>query len=108
MTLRRFEALLRGLPLESLVARELGAHKPGDWSNTDELLAAAIYEHRLANFYFVKANAKRGTHVPEPKPIRRPDGAARQNRPRPASAEELAAKLGMSGGVVTYTPKAKG
>ena len=65
-------------------------------------------ELRTANFYFVKAHTKKGTHVAEPKAIRRPVAGDGQDRKRPFSAEELARALGKGPGVIRYTPKTKG
>jgi hypothetical protein len=66
-----------------------------------------VNEIRTSNFYFVKAHTKKGSHVPEPKVIRRPTGAGEQDRKRPFTAEELARALGKGPGVIRYTPKTK-
>lgn len=101
--------LVRQLPLESRVARKLGAHKPGDFTN-GELLSldlAAIGAELLsgANWLFLKAHAKKGTVIPDPLKIPRlwrstgDDGPKRQSSP-----EEVAAFFG-SRMKIRYTPK---
>ncbi len=77
---------------------------PG-WSNVEELLAAVVEELRHSSYLFVKAHTKKGHHVPEPKPIRRPGADGRHHRKRPTSAEELAAAIGRGAGTVRYTPR---
>ena len=110
MSARRLGVLVRTLPLESQTARGLGAFKPGDWTNTEELLARTVDELAAANYYFLKAHARRGTVVREPKPIPRPASAMRQTPPKPAaSADQLAAFVGRKrkglGPIIDYTPK---
>lgn len=83
----------------------LGAPKPGDWTNVDELLVGVVNELRIARYLFSVANAKKGTRVPEPKMVRRPGSGRDEDRKRPFTAEELARALGKGPGVVRYTPK---
>jgi len=96
---------VKGLPPESTTARLLGAPKPGDWTNTEELLAATVNELRASRYLFVRAHVKKGTSVPEPTMIRRPGAVRGEDRKRPATAEELARALGKGPGVIRYTPR---
>lgn len=106
--------LTKALPLESRTARALGATKPGDWTVSDYLLALIADEVRAGNYLFVKAHAKKGAIVQEPKPLPRPSTGEEEERKRPASAEELvdfvAKRKGRttprrSRGIVRYVPK---
>lgn len=98
-----------GLPLESNTLRKLGAWKPGEWHNVEELLAQimeTIYEgHRL----FYKANAKKGSQPPPPLKVPRPahveEQTAKAKKKRPATSEELARFFGNRSVIVNYTPK---
>lgn len=96
---------IRNLPHESQTSRLLNEWKPNEWGNVEELLAATVNELRAANHLFLKANVKKGTHIPEPQMVRRPDPAAEEDRRRPASPEELAAALKIGPGRVRYSPK---
>jgi hypothetical protein len=111
ITFRRLAALVYGLPIESRLARDLGAPKPGDpvpigvgWSNVEELLAAGIEATNRVGYYIVKANSRKGAHVQAPNPIPRPSRPGRHHRKQQTTAVELAAALGR-GGNVRYTPK---
>lgn len=88
----------------------MGALKPGDWTQGEELLAGLVeIEHDFRNL-FVLAN--RDPKKPSPRldtlRVPRPSDRAEQTKPRPASAEELAAFLKGSRGLVSYTPKSIG
>lgn len=108
ITLRRLEVLVRGLPLESKTARELGAVKPGEWTNVEELLAGVA--EIMADFRNLFVLANRDPKKPKPRlpevRVPRPGSANGQDRAKkkPASGAELAAFIGHRG-MVHYTPK---
>jgi len=97
--------LVTQLPLESQTARHKGAPRPGGWTQETELLAGVVDLLIIGNYLFTKAHTKKGTTVPKPERVRRPDAARQVHKRRPFTAEELAAKLGRSRGVVRYHPK---
>lgn len=100
--------LVRGLPLESRTARTLGAHKPGDLTAYEllsldlEAIAAEILSG--ANWLFIKAHVKKGTHVPDPLKIPRVWRETGEDTKRQSTPEEVAAFFG-SRIQVRYTPK---
>lgn len=103
---RWLEVHVLNLPNESETARAFGAYKPGDWTNADELAMGLFNEAQLTNYILLVANSAKGTSIPKPTMIRRPGGVPEQNRPKVATAEELATALRMGPGIVDYTPKA--
>lgn len=57
----------------------------------------------------MKAHAKKGAIVPEPKMIRRPNDPDEQDKRRPLTGEDLVKALAKKGiGRVRYTPKDEG
>lgn len=109
ISFRRLDVLTCGLPLESRIARELGAPKPGEWDTVDELLAANV--EILGDFRNLFVLANRDPKQPRPKlpevRVPRPGDDRRQDRDRPATGEELARFL-KGRGLVRYTPKTNG
>lgn len=96
------------MPLESQTARLLGAPRPDEASVEAHLLAAVYNAVRGQTYAFVKAHTKKGTIVPEPRPIRLPVRGDEQHKARPATPEELAAALGRGGrGTVRYEAKSE-
>lgn len=108
ITARRLRVLIQGLPLESRTARALGAPKPGEPSGADllalDLAAIGVELLSGANYLFVKANVKRGTHVPDPLKIPRVWRETGEDKKRPSTPAEVAAFFG-SRLQVRYTPK---
>lgn len=109
ISFRRLGVLVDGLPLESRLARAVGAPKPGSWTNVEELLAGVV--EVLGDFrnLFVMANSdpKKGRPNLPPLRVPRPDADGRKDRKRPATSGELA-KFLQGRGLVRYTPKTNG
>ncbi|MEU9084580.1 hypothetical protein [Streptomyces sp. NPDC048357] len=71
---RRLQVLLKHLPRDSAVNRELFG-EAADWSVTDHLLAATVDHLAAANWMFACVNAAEDDDPPEaPEPVPRPDG----------------------------------
>ncbi|MBT2445905.1 hypothetical protein J7F03_02125 [Streptomyces sp. ISL-43] len=71
---RRLQVLLKHLPRDSSVNRELFG-EASDWSVTDHLLAAAVDHLAAANWMFASVNTPEDEDPPErPDPVPRPDG----------------------------------
>lgn len=108
MTFRRFEVLLRGLPDESLTVRNLGAVRPGQWHNVEELLAVLIETVFEGHRLLYSIHSKRGRRPPAPLKVPRPSSSSEQTPPKEqSSTEELLAFFGNPKNAieVRYTPK---
>ncbi|MEU3482465.1 hypothetical protein AB0E66_30555 [Streptomyces sp. NPDC033753] len=69
---RRVLALIKHLPRDSAVQRELHG-EAADWSVTDHLLAATVDHLAVANWMFACVNTGEDGDTPEaPKPVPRP------------------------------------
>lgn len=82
---------------------------PGQWGNAEELLATMIEVlGDFRNVYIKSRPRKKGTAAPNTTPIKipRPKGRDGQDRdrPKPATAGELAKFLGAQGVQIDYTP----
>lgn len=108
MSFHRLAVLVSRLPVESETARSLGAPRPGEWTATDHLLALVADQLAIGNHFFLLAHVKKGTSVPKPKMVPRPGDVTTETKRRPATAEELAAALGRTKGLVRYHPKGEG
>ncbi|MCX5123155.1 hypothetical protein [Streptomyces sp. NBC_00347] len=84
---RRLQVLLKHLPRDSSVNRELFG-EAADWSVTDHLLAATVDHLAAANWMFACVNAAEDGDAPDaPEPVPRPDGkpyAGPDEQPDPA------------------------
>lgn len=106
LTARRLEVLVFGLPLESRTMRELGALKPGEWHNAEELLATLIEVVWEGHRLFFSAHAKKGKKPPAPLKVPRPTRSGEQTPPKEQSTrEELLAAFSAGGVIVQYAPK---
>lgn len=74
---RRLAVLVRHLPRDSAVHRELYG-EAADWAVTDHLLAAAVDHLAAANWMFARVNSDEDADATEPPaPLPRPDGTRR-------------------------------
>lgn len=87
MSSRRLSVLVRHLPRDSAVGRELYG-EAAEWSVGDHLLAAAVDHLAAANWMFSCVNAADDADRPDPpEPVPRPDGEAYTSRaPGPADS----------------------
>ncbi|MER6078584.1 hypothetical protein [Streptomyces sp. NPDC001833] len=83
LTARRLALLIKHLPRESALNRELHG-EAAEWSVSDHLLAAAVDHLAAANWMFASVNSEEGDQPEPPAPVPRPsyDDAG------PPSAEE--------------------
>ncbi|MCX4982815.1 hypothetical protein [Streptomyces sp. NBC_00572] len=92
---RRVLALIKNLPQDSAVQRELHGES-AEWSITDHLLAATVDHLAVANWMFLCVNGGEDGDQPDPpEPVPRPggpdrddDGADTDENGRSARAEE--------------------
>ncbi|QEU79296.1 hypothetical protein [Streptomyces subrutilus] len=71
---RRLQVLVKHLPRESSVNRELFG-EAADWSVTDHLLAATVDHLAAANWMFASVNSEEDADpLDAPEPVPRPDG----------------------------------
>ncbi|MFE1308560.1 hypothetical protein [Streptomyces sp. NPDC058755] len=84
LTSRRVAVLVRHLPRDSALLRELHG-EAAEWTTTDHLLAAAVDQLAEANWMFAMVNRDEDSEPPEyPQPVPRPEGRT------PAAEEEPA------------------
>lgn len=98
ISLRRFRALLRGIPArDSALGAKLDVRQVGEWGNVEELLVLVAQVVDAGNRLFFSAHSKKGAQQPKPldvpRPGRRGEEEAEKKR-RPATSEELAAFFG--------------
>ncbi|GAA4905247.1 hypothetical protein ACFPM3_30190 [Streptomyces coeruleoprunus] len=75
---RRLAVLIKHLPRDSAVTRELEG-EAADWNVTDYLLAHAVDHLAAANWMFVTVNSDEDADLPEPPvPVPRPGDGQRQ------------------------------
>lgn len=91
---RRFRSLVRGLPQDSALSRELNPEWSG-WGNVEELLATTIEVVDLGNRILHAAYCKE-PH-PDPIEIRRPGRTP--ERPKMATSEEMVSFFKRTGGI---------
>lgn len=108
--MRRFRSLVAGLPKDSATARALDPHG-GHWPTDTELMAQVVDSLSILNVNFVRANSKKGTSVPNPSFVPRPDlpeeavaaiASGTAPKRRMSSPDEMRAFFG---GSVRYSPK---
>lgn len=84
---RRLAVLIRHLPRDSAVNRELFG-EAADWTVTDHLLAAAVDHLAAANWMFARVNSDEASPPDPPLPVPRPGDAATEPAPDPDPAAE--------------------
>lgn len=94
--MRRFESLLGGLPLDGALARSLDPERLGvGWTRTDDFLAliSELLDHgNRQEFAF---NTKKGTKIPPPIFIPRPNSEQRVRDKSPQSVARVLRNLDM-------------
>jgi len=93
-SVRRLGVLLRGLPRDSALWRDLDLAARHGWGHNEELLATLLELVDLGNRQFVSANSKRGQVQPDPIIIRRPTTPPKR-RATPEETEAFFANLGI-------------
>jgi len=96
--MRRLAALVNGLPLDSALVRSYDPDRLGrGWDSKSELLAMIAELIDQSNRFFIAANSKRGTQLPRPLYIARPDDNRRglPQRNQKAAVRALFAKQGV-------------
>ncbi|MFF5144055.1 hypothetical protein ACFY6U_30735 [Streptomyces sp. NPDC013157] len=83
LTARRLALLIKHLPRESALNRELHG-EAAEWSVSDHLLAAAVDHLAAANWMFASVNSEEGDQPEPPAPVPRPS----YDDAEPPSAEE--------------------
>jgi hypothetical protein len=82
----------------------VGAPQPGDWTNTDELLAGLLELTHSATVLQMRIHSKEGAAMPKPLVIPRPHRTGEETRRRGSTIGDLK-KLFGARGAVAYTPK---
>ncbi|MFJ8490875.1 hypothetical protein ACIRBZ_21350 [Streptomyces sp. NPDC094038] len=83
LTARRLALLIKHLPRESALNRELHG-EAAEWSVSDHLLAAVVDHLAAANWMFASVNSEEGDQPEPPAPVPRPS----YDDAEPPSAEE--------------------
>lgn len=98
MSMRRFLALLEGLPVTSATVRAADERAGMGWTVDTDLLAliAEVLDHGNAQQYMI--HSKKGTQPPKPINIPRPGDEERRRKRRIATPEEI--KEIFSGGMI--------
>lgn len=89
MSMRRFQALVAGLPAEGATARALGERAAVGWSVDSDLLALIAELLDYGNRQQFVINSKPGKKPPRPLDIPRPEDARKRRERRKATAEDL-------------------
>ncbi len=100
MGARRLAALINGLPLDSALVRSYDPDRLGrGWDLQTEMLAIVAELIDRHDRHFLMANTKRGTTIPKPLYIARPDDAKRGRsatpKTDPAALKRFAAQRGI-------------
>ncbi|MFE6100708.1 hypothetical protein ACFVQ4_12160 [Streptomyces laurentii] len=96
---RRLSVLIKNLPNDSAVLRELHGES-ADWSVGDHLLAAAVDHLAVANWMFACVNTGEDDDPPEPpQPVPRPGAGSGSDRDADADDEAESGKGGAEAGV---------
>ncbi|MGW0945242.1 hypothetical protein ACWD4O_22205 [Streptomyces sp. NPDC002623] len=82
LTARRLTVLIKQLPRDSALNRELHG-EAAEWSVTDHLLAAAVDHLAAANWMFACVNSEEGDQPEPPAPVPRPTGPAQDEEDVP-------------------------
>lgn len=94
LSTRRLRVLVRHLPRESALVRELHG-EAAEWGLAEHLLAGAVDELAVGNWLFVAANSDENADVPErPRPVPRP-GVEEDDQAASASPDQIAAFFGV-------------
>ena len=99
VSMRRLRHLVAGLPKDSAFFRS-AYPEAANWTQTHELLATLIEVTDAVHLRHLSAITKRGTRLPKPLSITRPNVKPKQRRK--ATADDLKK---IFGGAVRYVPK---
>lgn len=90
MSMRKFEALLDGLPLDGSLARSLDPYRAGvGWTRQDDFLALLAELLDYGNRQYFAFNVKKGTKIPQPIFIPRPQEPQTERDTSPKSVARL-------------------
>lgn len=92
LTYRRLGVLLKALPRESLVVREISG-PVAEWSQLEHLMATMVDELRGLCYAYVSAHSGKGKKPPKPNPIVRPGMDRTKKKQTKMSLSEMKQKL---------------
>jgi hypothetical protein len=94
MSMRKFEALVGGLPFDGALARSLDPHRKGvGWTRTDDFMALIAELIDYNNRQYFAFNVKKGTKIPQPIFIPRPYEPQPERDSSPKSVARLMRNL---------------